>query len=79
MFEPQPFGKYTLLRRLAVGGMAELFLAHHAGRAGGSVVVVKRILPAFAADRDFMDMFIDEARVAANLWHECVVRVFDFG
>ena len=74
------FGKYKLLRRIAQGGMAELFLAEQAGPNGFSKrVVVKRILKRHALDAEFSRMFIREAQVAAQLDHPNIVSVFDFG
>ncbi|MDF1561458.1 MAG: serine/threonine protein kinase [Deltaproteobacteria bacterium] len=74
------FGKYRLLRRLARGGMAEIFLARYEAAAGISkVVVVKKILPAFADNPRFLKMFIDEARVTVGLSHGNIAQVFDFG
>lgn len=76
----ETFGRYTLLRRLAVGGMAEIFLAALHGDAGfEKKVVVKRILPHLGQDADFVKMFIDEAVVAARLTHPNIVQVHDFG
>ncbi len=73
-------GRYELLRRLAIGGMAELHLACATGVAGfQKVVVLKRVLPHLAADRDFVRMFLDEARLAAHLDHPNVVQVQDSG
>jgi CRP-like cAMP-binding protein len=75
-----PFGKYVLERRLATGGMAEVFLASTVS--GGGVVrtcVIKRILPEFSKDRQFVSMFIDEARILIGLSHPNVVRLYDFG
>lgn len=74
---PQPFGKYTLLRKLARGGMAELFLARTAD--SPRVYVVKRILPAMAKDKSFLSMFLTEARVAAQLDHPNIIRIDDLG
>jgi serine/threonine protein kinase len=74
---PAPFGRYTLLRKLARGGMAELFLATGPGMR--SPVVVKRVLPHFTTDPEFLSMFLNEARVAAQLAHPGIVRVFDLG
>jgi serine/threonine protein kinase len=73
-------GKVQVLRRLAVGGMAELYLARARG-AGGfeKLVVVKRVLPHLAQDPDFIDMFFREARLAATLDHPNVVHVMDIG
>ncbi len=76
----EEFGRYTLVKRLAVGGMAEIFLASLHGDAGFTKkVVVKRILPHLGADADFVKMFIDEANLAARLTHPNIVQVFDFG
>src|SRR5262245_21801038 len=70
MASPQQFGKYTLMERIAVGGMAEIYRAKTFGAAGfEKELVIKRILPQFSADDDFVHMFIDEARIAARLQH----------
>lgn len=77
---PQRFGKYTLLRKLATGGMAELFLALHRSVAGfEKLVVIKRILPAMNQDKAFIDMLLHEARIAATLSHPNIVQTFDVG
>ncbi len=77
---PVPFGRYQLLERLAVGGMAELYRARKVAAAGVTkAVVVKKILPAFAGQRDFVRMFINEARIAVTLSHGNIAQVFDFG
>lgn len=77
---PCRFGKYTLIRKLASGGMAELFLAIQKSVAGfEKLVVIKRILPANDQDRAFIDMLLHEARVAATLSHPNIVQVFDVG
>jgi hypothetical protein len=61
-------GKYEILRKLATGGMAEIYLARVRGAAGfEKLVVVKRILPSAAEDPAFVQMFLDEARLAATL------------
>ena len=73
-------GPYRIERRLAAGGMAEVFVARREGLHGFSKrVALKRILPQFASDPDFVWMFIDEARLAAMLEHPNIVQVFDFG
>jgi predicted ATPase/serine/threonine protein kinase len=73
-------GRYTLLHKLATGGMAEVFLAKQGGLEGfEKLVVLKRILPAFAANEEFRRMFLDEARLAADLRHPNVVTIFDVG
>ncbi|MFI5290037.1 MAG: serine/threonine-protein kinase, partial [Polyangia bacterium] len=75
-----PFGKYALLRKLAEGGMAEVFLARQTGMEGfEKLVVVKRILPALSKETDFIKMFLNEARVAARLNHPNVVQIWDLG
>ena len=76
----EQFGRYSLIRRLAFGGMAEIFLAAMKGDEGFEKrVVLKRILPQFSADPAFVSMFIDEAKVAARLSHPNIVQVYDFG
>jgi eukaryotic-like serine/threonine-protein kinase len=77
---PLRLGPYELVRRIATGGMAEVYLARRAGPHGfQKTVAVKRILPQFARDSDFVAMFVDEARVCARLGHPNIVQVFDFG
>lgn len=73
-------GNYTLLHRLARGGMAEVFLARVDGPMGfAKKCVVKRILPQLTDDPRFVEMFLAEAKLAAQLSHPNVVHVFDFG
>ncbi len=77
--QPQVFGKYLLIRRIAVGGMAEIFLAKVQGAQGFQRdVVIKRILPTYSEDEAFVTMFIDEARIAARLHHPNIVQIYDF-
>ncbi|MEZ4465930.1 MAG: serine/threonine-protein kinase, partial [bacterium] len=77
---PQRFGKYTLLKRIATGGMADIFLAHMRSLQGfEKEVVVKRLRPEHAANPDLVGMFLDEARTAANLTHANVAQIFDLG
>lgn len=72
------FGKYLLLKKIAVGGMAEIFLAKQASLGGfEKLVVIKRILPEYAKDQEFVRMFLDEARLVASMQHPNVVQVFD--
>jgi len=74
------FGKYTLLRKLATGGMAEIFLAIQRSVAGfEKLLVIKRILPQMNNDRAFIEMLLHEARVAATLSHPNIVQIFDVG
>jgi serine/threonine protein kinase len=73
-------GKYEIVRKIATGGMAEIYLACVRGQAGfEKVVVLKRILPHFAADPKFVQMFLDEARLAATLRHPNIADVYDVG
>jgi serine/threonine-protein kinase len=77
---PRQFGKYTLLRKLAAGGMAELFLALHRSVAGfEKLIVIKRILPSMNQDKGFIEMLLHEARIAATLSHPNIVQIFDVG
>ena len=75
---PERLNKYRLLAPLGRGGMAEVFLARAEGIRGFQrLLAVKRILPTFAGDPDFVRMFLDEARIAATLHHPNIVRVFE--
>src|SRR6478736_7058381 len=77
---PVTFGRYTLLERLAVGGMAEVFRSKISSSHGfEKVLVIKRILPHLAADAAFVSMFIDEANLTAQLTHQKIVQILDFG
>ncbi len=70
---------FTIERRLATGGMAEVFLARKEGAEGTSkLLVVKRILPDFGASRRFRTMFIEEAQLATRLNHPNLVQVYEF-
>ena len=73
-------GPYVLTRKIAQGGMAELYLADYLREDGfRKTVAVKKVLPHLADNRDFIDMFIREARLAALLQHPNVVQIADFG
>jgi serine/threonine-protein kinase len=74
---PIPYGRYLLLERLAVGGMAEVWLA--LPRGGDRFVAVKRILPTLAEDGSFIRMFLDEARLVAQLDHPGIVPIQELG
>lgn len=77
---PARFGKYLLVDRIAYGGMAEIFRAKSYGVSGfEKTIVIKRILPSFAQDQEFIDMMIDEAKICASLQHANVVQIFDLG
>src|SRR5689334_20628593 len=74
------FGKYLLVGEIAVGGMAEVFLAVHKGLEGFiKVVVIKRVLPHLTHNPEFVRMFVDEARLEARLEHPNIVRTYEFG
>jgi serine/threonine protein kinase len=74
------YGPYRLLQRIAVGGMAEVFRAKRTGVEGfEKVVAVKRILPHLSDNKEFVDMFIDEAKMVAGLTHPNIVQIFDLG
>ncbi|MEQ1664148.1 MAG: protein kinase [Bdellovibrionales bacterium] len=74
------FGKYILLEKLAMGGMAEVWLARAPGAGGiGKFVAVKKILPQFSENPEFLQMFKDEASIAMNLSHSNIVSIYEFG
>ena len=76
---PERYGKYVLLRRIAVGGMAEIFRAKAIGAEGFERdIAIKRIVPSYTADESFVQMFKDEANIAAKLTHANIVQIFDF-
>ncbi|MBK8014037.1 MAG: PEGA domain-containing protein [Deltaproteobacteria bacterium] len=73
---PKPFGPYRLLKKLAQGGMAEIFVAQDAR---GDICAIKRILPHLAHEESFIRMFIDEARIVSHLKHPNIAQVYDQG
>jgi len=76
----EKFGDYVILRKLASGGMAEIYLARKAGEAGFfKPLAIKIILPHLAENKRFVDMFLDEARIAVSLQHANIVQVLDLG
>ena len=78
--EIEQFGKYELIEKIATGGMAEVYRARSRGVAGfEKILVIKKILPHLARDREFRELFIDEARIAVQLIHVNIVQVFDLG
>ena len=78
--DPQQFGKYLLLERLSVGGMAEVFKAKAFGVEGfEKILAIKRILPNMVDDSDFIEMFIDEAKIAGQLNHANICQIFELG
>jgi len=77
---PVPFGNYFLLERIAVGGMAEIYKAKRVGVEGfEKTLAIKRILPAIAAEKDFISMFIDEAKISVQLTHANIAQTYELG
>jgi serine/threonine protein kinase len=73
-------GRYQIMRELAMGGMAELYVGRHVAPTGfEKVVAIKRVLPNLSRDEGFVRMFLNEARLAASLDHSNIVHVIDFG
>jgi serine/threonine-protein kinase len=73
-------GRYTIIRKIAEGGMAEIFLAKQHGSEGfEKLVILKRILTAFFADEQFRNMLVDEAHISMGLSHNNIAQIFDVG
>ena len=80
MRQPIVFGKYLLLERISVGGMAEVFKAKYFGEEGfEKILAIKRILPSMAEDEQFITMFIDEAKIAGDLAHPNIGQIYELG
>ena len=74
------FGQYVLLEKIATGGMAEVWKARMRGVEGfQKIVAIKKILPHLSDNREFIDMFIDEAKLAAQLNHNNIIHIYDLG
>lgn len=74
------FGKFILLDKMAMGGMAEVYRAKAPGAEGiGKIIALKRILPQYTANNDFIEMFKDEAKIAINLTHGNIAQIYEFG
>jgi TonB family protein len=77
---PDRFGQYEVLERIAAGGMAELYKAKRTGVEGfQKIVAIKKILPHLADDEEFVTMFADEAKLAAQLNHPNIIHIYDLG
>ena len=77
---PDRFGQYEILERIAAGGMAELYKAKRTGVEGfQKIVAIKKILPHLADDEEFVTMFADEAKLAAQLNHPNIIHIYDLG
>ena len=80
VIQPERFGKYLLLDRIATGGMAELYRGKITGDEGfEKLVAVKKILPNLVEEKGLIESFINEGRLAAFLQHENIIRTYDFG
>src|SRR5205823_2865829 len=78
--EGETWGKYRLEKPIGSGGMAQIFLARQLGPEGFEKrVVLKRLLPHLSENKLFVEMFLQEARLAAKLSHPNVVQIFDLG
>jgi eukaryotic-like serine/threonine-protein kinase len=72
--------RYRIVERIAAGGMAEVYRGESAGIEGfRKKVAIKKVLPKLSQNRDFIHMFLDEARLCAYLSHSKCVQVFDIG
>ncbi|MCS6800003.1 MAG: protein kinase, partial [Myxococcota bacterium] len=80
MSTPSTFGPFDIVARIGAGGMAETFVAIRRGPGGFEQrVCLKRVLPAYELDPEFVRLFVEEARLSASLRHAAVVQVLDFG
>lgn len=80
LYLPFALGRYTLTKRLGIGGMAEVFLAEQTGAAGfKNLCVVKRMLPHLALQPKYVEMFLHEANLASKLKHANIVQIWDLG
>jgi len=78
--EPIVYGPYQLLERVARGGMAEVFRAKRSGIEGfEKILAVKRILAHLSDNKEFVDMFVNEAKLVAGLTHTNIVQILDLG
>jgi len=78
--EPISFGRYFLIDKIAVGGMAEVFKAKSFSHGGfEKLLVIKRILQHLSENEEFVEMFIDEAKISVELQHPNIVQIYDFG
>ncbi len=74
------FGKYFLLKKLAAGGMGEVFLAKQQGPAGfEKILIIKKVLAHLTENKEFVELFLSEARLAARMNHRNIVQVFELG
>ena len=77
---PGAFGRYQLLEKIGAGGMAEVYKARMRGEQGfEKIVAIKRIVPHMATNAEFVTMFVDEAKLAAQLNHNNITHIYDLG
>ena len=80
MVDRSTFGKYVLLRKLATGGMGEVFLAKQVGPSGfEKLLVIKRILSQHHDKHEYLNMFLSEARLVAYLTHSNIIQIHEMG
>jgi serine/threonine protein kinase len=78
--QTQQIGRYHVMDRIAYGGMAEIFRAKTYDHEGSErIVVIKKVLAHLAEDDEFIDMLVDEAKIAGTLEHPNIAQVFEFG
>ncbi|MCK5809125.1 serine/threonine protein kinase [bacterium] len=74
------FAEYQLLTKIASGGMAEIFLAKHSNSPVGNMpFAIKKVLPHYSKKKEYINMFLSEARIICNINHENIVKIYDFG
>ena len=74
------FDEYQLLKKIASGGMAEIFLAKHINSPVGNMpFAIKKVLPHYSKDKEYVKMFLSEARIICNINHQNIVHIYDFG
>ena len=79
-FQTEAFGRYYLVDKVATGGMAEVFKAKSFSTGGfEKLLVIKRILDHLSTNDEFVEMFIDEAKITVSLQHPNIVQIYDFG
>ncbi|AKU91848.1 serine/threonine-protein kinase [Vulgatibacter incomptus] len=79
-FRPHVFGKFFLLQKLGMGGMAEIYRAKMAGSGGfEKELVIKRILPALSSESQFVRMLVNEAKLTVALTHPTIAQIFELG
>lgn len=76
----EKFGQYVMIEKIATGGMAEVWKARMRGVEGfQKTVAIKKILPHLSDNQDFIEMFVDEAKLAAQLNHNNIIHIYDLG